>query len=192
MLSPLTRHSDWRSCLAHPSSLHGGIDVFHGGGLFQGDGQVNHGHVDGGHAQRHAGQLAFILNTVAVPHQLDTYLQLLKRDGTMTLVGAPAEPTEADDEPWQDAPQSGHRAWVAAFAGAAGAIATLPAIAAAAGAAVLWPVVRDATTLAEAIRAGLPWLPVAALTGYATLGALVLVLVRGLAPAISPGLLRAT
>ena len=101
--------------------------------------------------------------------------------------GAPAEPTEADDEPWQDAPQSGHRAWVAAFAVAAGAIATLPAIAAAAGAAVLWPVVRDATTLAEAIRAGLPWLPVAALTGYATLGALVLVLVRGLAPAISPG-----
>ena len=42
--------------------------------------------------ERHAGQLDFILNTVAVPHQLDTYLQLLKRDGTMTLVGAPAEP----------------------------------------------------------------------------------------------------
>ena len=41
---------------------------------------------------RHAGQLDFILNTVAAPHQLDTYLQLLKRDGTMTLVGAPAEP----------------------------------------------------------------------------------------------------
>ncbi|MBK9442923.1 MAG: NAD(P)-dependent alcohol dehydrogenase [Comamonadaceae bacterium] len=41
---------------------------------------------------RLAGQLDFILNTVAAPHQLDTYLQLLKRDGTMTLVGAPAEP----------------------------------------------------------------------------------------------------
>lgn len=41
---------------------------------------------------RQAGQLDFILNTVAAPHQLDTYLQLLKRDGTMTLVGAPAEP----------------------------------------------------------------------------------------------------
>ena len=40
---------------------------------------------------RHAGQLDFILNTVAAPHDLDAYLQLLKRDGTMTLVGAPAE-----------------------------------------------------------------------------------------------------
>lgn len=36
--------------------------------------------------------LDFILNTVAAPHNLDAYLQLLKRDGTMTLVGAPAEP----------------------------------------------------------------------------------------------------
>lgn len=34
----------------------------------------------------------FILNTVAAPHRLDDYLDLLKRDGTMTLVGAPAEP----------------------------------------------------------------------------------------------------
>ena len=40
---------------------------------------------------RHANQLDFILNTVAAPHDLDAYLNLLKRDGTMTLVGAPAE-----------------------------------------------------------------------------------------------------
>jgi uncharacterized zinc-type alcohol dehydrogenase-like protein len=40
----------------------------------------------------YTGQLDFILNTVAAPHDLDAYLQLLKRDGTMTLVGAPAEP----------------------------------------------------------------------------------------------------
>ncbi|EEG08747.1 NAD(P)-dependent alcohol dehydrogenase [Pseudogulbenkiania ferrooxidans] len=40
---------------------------------------------------RHAGQLDFILNTVAAPHSLDPYVELLKRDGTMTLVGAPAE-----------------------------------------------------------------------------------------------------
>ena len=40
----------------------------------------------------HANALDFILNTVAAPHNLDAYLQLLKRDGTMTLVGAPAEP----------------------------------------------------------------------------------------------------
>ncbi|HJW27456.1 MAG TPA: NAD(P)-dependent alcohol dehydrogenase [Rhodocyclaceae bacterium] len=42
-----------------------------------------------------AGTLDFILNTVAAPHQLDPYLQLLKRDGTMTLVGAPADPHPA-------------------------------------------------------------------------------------------------
>lgn len=40
----------------------------------------------------HANSFDFILNTVAAPHNLDEYLQLLKRDGTMTLVGAPAEP----------------------------------------------------------------------------------------------------
>lgn len=38
-----------------------------------------------------AGTLDFILNTVAAPHQLDAFLQLLLRDGTMTVVGAPAE-----------------------------------------------------------------------------------------------------
>ena len=34
----------------------------------------------------------FILNTVAAPHSLDPYLELLKRDGTMCLVGAPDRP----------------------------------------------------------------------------------------------------
>jgi uncharacterized zinc-type alcohol dehydrogenase-like protein len=34
----------------------------------------------------------FILNTVAVSHNLDPFLAALKRDGTMVLVGAPAEP----------------------------------------------------------------------------------------------------
>ena len=34
----------------------------------------------------------FILNTVAAPHNLDAFLTLLKRDGTMCLVGAPGEP----------------------------------------------------------------------------------------------------
>lgn len=40
----------------------------------------------------HAGSLHFILNTVAAPHDLDAYITLLRRDGTMTLVGAPATP----------------------------------------------------------------------------------------------------
>ena len=42
--------------------------------------------------QAHAGSFHFILNTVAAPHNLDPFLALLKRDGTMTLVGVPAEP----------------------------------------------------------------------------------------------------
>jgi alcohol dehydrogenase (NADP+) len=41
---------------------------------------------------RHAGGLDFILDTVAVPHDLDAYLRLLKRDGTLCLVGAPEHP----------------------------------------------------------------------------------------------------
>jgi uncharacterized zinc-type alcohol dehydrogenase-like protein len=40
----------------------------------------------------HTGTFDFILNTVAAPHNLDAFINLLKRDGTMTLVGAPAEP----------------------------------------------------------------------------------------------------
>ncbi|HEY8605848.1 MAG TPA: NAD(P)-dependent alcohol dehydrogenase [Noviherbaspirillum sp.] len=42
--------------------------------------------------QAHTNSFDFILNTVAAPHSLDAFLVLLKRDGTMTLVGAPAEP----------------------------------------------------------------------------------------------------
>jgi uncharacterized zinc-type alcohol dehydrogenase-like protein len=40
----------------------------------------------------HAGSFDFILNTVAAPHDLDTFINLLKRDGAMTLVGAPSSP----------------------------------------------------------------------------------------------------
>ena len=39
-----------------------------------------------------ANSFDFILNTVAAPHDLDAFLVLLKREGTMTLVGAPASP----------------------------------------------------------------------------------------------------
>lgn len=40
----------------------------------------------------HTRSLDFILNTVAAPHNLDAFFALLKRDATMTLVGAPATP----------------------------------------------------------------------------------------------------
>jgi uncharacterized zinc-type alcohol dehydrogenase-like protein len=39
-----------------------------------------------------AGKFDFILNTVAASHNLDPFIAALKRDGTMTLVGAPSEP----------------------------------------------------------------------------------------------------
>jgi uncharacterized zinc-type alcohol dehydrogenase-like protein len=45
-----------------------------------------------GEMAAHRNSFDFILNTVAAPHPLDPFLELLKRDGTMTLVGAPATP----------------------------------------------------------------------------------------------------
>jgi len=42
--------------------------------------------------KKHAGSFDFILNTVAAPHNLDPFLELLKRDATMCLVGAPSTP----------------------------------------------------------------------------------------------------
>ena len=41
--------------------------------------------------KRLAGSLDFILDTVSAPHDLDVLTSLLKRDGTLCLVGAPAE-----------------------------------------------------------------------------------------------------
>lgn len=45
---------------------------------------------DSAQMAQHANSFDFILNTVAAPHSLDAFLVLLKREGTMTLVGAPA------------------------------------------------------------------------------------------------------
>ena len=39
-----------------------------------------------------ANRFDFILDTVAAPHDLDAYLKLLKRDGTLCLVGVPDKP----------------------------------------------------------------------------------------------------
>jgi len=50
---------------------------------------------DAAQMKAHRGSFDFILNTVAAPHDLDAFLVLLKRDGTMTLVGVPASPHPA-------------------------------------------------------------------------------------------------
>jgi uncharacterized zinc-type alcohol dehydrogenase-like protein len=47
---------------------------------------------DPGAVAAHANSLDFILDTVSAPHDLNAYLELLKRDGTMVLVGVPAQP----------------------------------------------------------------------------------------------------
>ena len=42
--------------------------------------------------QKHAGSFDFILDTVSAEHNLNSYLELLKLNGTLTLVGAPEAP----------------------------------------------------------------------------------------------------
>ena len=43
---------------------------------------------------KHLSSFHFILDTVAAKHDINAYLQLLKRDGTLTQVGVPAEPLD--------------------------------------------------------------------------------------------------
>lgn len=42
--------------------------------------------------KKHAGSFDFILDTVSAEHDVNAYLNLLGRDGNLTLVGAPAKP----------------------------------------------------------------------------------------------------
>jgi uncharacterized zinc-type alcohol dehydrogenase-like protein len=42
--------------------------------------------------QKHAGSFDFILDAVSAEHDIDAYIQLLRRDGNITLVGAPEKP----------------------------------------------------------------------------------------------------
>src|SRR6266545_2294040 len=47
---------------------------------------------DGADMRKHAGSFDFILDTVSAEHDVNAYLQLLRRDGNLTLVGAPDKP----------------------------------------------------------------------------------------------------
>src|SRR5271165_470011 len=42
--------------------------------------------------QKHTGSFDFILDAVSADHDVNAYIQLLRRDGNMTLVGAPEKP----------------------------------------------------------------------------------------------------
>lgn len=45
---------------------------------------------------KHAKSLHFLLDAVSAPHDINTYLQLLKLDGTIALVGLPENPLEVE------------------------------------------------------------------------------------------------
>ncbi|MHC5737429.1 NAD(P)-dependent alcohol dehydrogenase [Nostoc sp.] len=44
--------------------------------------------------QKHTGSFNFILDTISANHDINAYLNLLTRDGNITLVGAPAKPLD--------------------------------------------------------------------------------------------------
>jgi alcohol dehydrogenase (NADP+) len=45
-----------------------------------------------GEMEKHAGSFDFILDAVSADHDINAYIQLLRRDGNITLVGAPEKP----------------------------------------------------------------------------------------------------
>jgi uncharacterized zinc-type alcohol dehydrogenase-like protein len=45
-----------------------------------------------GEMQKHAGSFDFILDAVSAEHDINAYINLLRRDGTITIVGAPEKP----------------------------------------------------------------------------------------------------
>ena len=47
---------------------------------------------DAGQMRKHAGSFDFILDAVSADHDINAYISLLRRDGNLTLVGAPAKP----------------------------------------------------------------------------------------------------
>ena len=49
---------------------------------------------DANEMQKHAGSFDFILDAVSADHDINAYIQLLRRDGNITLVGAPEKPLQ--------------------------------------------------------------------------------------------------
>ena len=47
---------------------------------------------DADEMKKHAGSFDFILDCVAAPHDVNAYINLLARDGNLTMVGAPDKP----------------------------------------------------------------------------------------------------
>jgi uncharacterized zinc-type alcohol dehydrogenase-like protein len=47
---------------------------------------------DADEMKKHAGSFDFILDTISADHNIDAYIQLLRRDANLTMVGAPEKP----------------------------------------------------------------------------------------------------
>ena len=93
--------------------------------------------------------------------------------------GSPAERRARTARgPWSTTAPPAESAWLVAYAMTSVLIAALPGLAVLAAAFVLLPSVHDATSVGDAVRQGLPWLPLAVVVGYVVLAALVAALVR--------------
>jgi uncharacterized zinc-type alcohol dehydrogenase-like protein len=51
---------------------------------------------DADQMKKHAGSFDFILDAVSAEHDINAYIKLLRRDGNITLVGAPSKPLAVD------------------------------------------------------------------------------------------------
>ncbi|MCX6395739.1 MAG: amino acid adenylation domain-containing protein [Propionibacteriales bacterium] len=102
--------------------------------------------------------------------------------------GSPAERVARQARgPWSQTAPPRHPLWQLAYAAAAFVVAVLPGLGVLAGAAVLLPALRTHPSLGDALTSILFLVPVAAVTGYVTLAALVLALVRLLAVGLTVG-----
>ncbi|MEE1651846.1 Pls/PosA family non-ribosomal peptide synthetase [Brachybacterium sp. J144] len=101
--------------------------------------------------------------------------------------GSPAAPQGEARGPWEDGAPRRSPLWLPLYGLLGVVIAAFPAVAAAIGASVLLPALRGTGSAQEALRAALPWLPLAAGIGYLALLLLVLALVRLLSLGLRPG-----
>ena len=102
--------------------------------------------------------------------------------------GAPAEPAGVAPGKWWDASPPSRAGWLAGYALSALVISLLPLLAIGAGAALAVPALRSATSIGEATRSALLWVPAASVVALLVLAALVLLLVRLMSIGLTPGL----
>ncbi|MGD8150943.1 Pls/PosA family non-ribosomal peptide synthetase [Ornithinimicrobium sp. Y1694] len=102
--------------------------------------------------------------------------------------GSPAQRISAHARgAWSDTPPPPGRTWWLGYAVAGLYVAALPVLGVLAGAAVVLPALSGTTSAAQAWSAAWPWLPLAALVGYAVVGLLVLLTVRVCSVWVAPG-----